>query len=71
VERQKFKVGDLVQLKSGGPALTVVKLIPTGPPIEPGVECSWFHFESLAVRDRWFPEACLEPFPEAIRAEES
>ncbi len=39
----EFKVGDVVQLKSGGPAMTVHSIgdfSPTGP--NPGLHCVWF-----------------------------
>jgi uncharacterized protein YodC (DUF2158 family) len=32
-----FKIGDLVQLKSGGPVMTVEKVFSEG-----GVRCTWF-----------------------------
>jgi uncharacterized protein YodC (DUF2158 family) len=38
--RMNFKVGDVVQLKSGGPPMTVQEIINL--PGEPFVRCSWF-----------------------------
>lgn len=36
-----FKVGDIVKLKSGGPAMTISK-ISTGPDNKISLECIWF-----------------------------
>ncbi|MCA8304170.1 DUF2158 domain-containing protein [Burkholderia seminalis] len=52
----KFKVGDIVQLKSGGPEMTVNAL--------PGVyrddyQCQWFAGKKLEAGD--FPENSLQP----------
>lgn len=57
-ESEKFEVGDLVRLKSGGPIMTVESLI--GSPIK--IDCVWFssflHGRRMA-RDR-FPAEALE-----------
>lgn len=55
----EFKAGDVVQLKSGGPPMTVVAADGTG------VQCRWF---SPGVRDNEaykdaFPVACVMPCP--------
>nr|WP_320013935.1 DUF2158 domain-containing protein [uncultured Desulfobacter sp.] len=39
----KFKVGDIVQLKSGGPKMTIVKITETEPDDDPyKIEVNWF-----------------------------
>jgi uncharacterized protein YodC (DUF2158 family) len=50
----KFKVGDIVRLKSGGPAMTV-----QGEATNGDVSCVWFaHAEAL--RSNTFPPLTLE-----------
>lgn len=53
----KFKVGDQVPLKSGGPAMTVAER-----PSMPGGEyyCRWF--EGADVKAHNFHEEMLEPY---------
>lgn len=48
-----FKIGDVVQLKSGGPAMTVVE---TGA----NPTCAWYADEDESFRRDTFPEACLD-----------
>jgi uncharacterized protein YodC (DUF2158 family) len=52
----KFRVGDVVRLKSGGPAMTIQKL---GEYPSDQVECRWFTDEQEC---KWgsFPPACLK-----------
>ena len=39
----EWKIGDLVQLKSGGPKMTVTNLLEHGPVVErENVICTWF-----------------------------
>ncbi|HDR9805838.1 TPA: YodC family protein [Burkholderia cenocepacia] len=52
----KFKVGDIVQLKSGGPEMTV-KSAPS--PASPRYWCQWFAGKKLESGD--FPEESLKP----------
>lgn len=50
-----FKIGDVVLLKSGGPAMTVHKIddySPTGP--NPGLLCVWFD-NNKKVEDVFHP----------------
>ena len=52
-----LQVGEVVRLKSGGPAMTVVA---TGARAEPGVvECAWFDSED-AYATASFPPRALE-----------
>ncbi|MDB5483515.1 MAG: putative small protein [Caulobacteraceae bacterium] len=52
-----LQVGEVVRLKSGGPAMTVVA---TGARAEPGVvECAWFDRDS-AYATASFPPRALE-----------
>jgi uncharacterized protein YodC (DUF2158 family) len=50
-----LKIGNTVQLKSGGPVMTVLK-------IEAGntITCIWFATEHDEFRTQVFPEAVLE-----------
>jgi uncharacterized protein YodC (DUF2158 family) len=48
-----MKVGDLVQLKSGGPCMTVLDVKAT-------VKCGWF--TDGKYYDAHFPDECLEPY---------
>jgi uncharacterized protein YodC (DUF2158 family) len=42
-ERSDFNIGDIVQLKSGGPKMTVVDLLPSvGIGSLEGATCTWF-----------------------------
>jgi uncharacterized protein YodC (DUF2158 family) len=52
-----FQVGEVVRLKSGGPAMTVIA---TGARAEPGViECAWFDRDQ-ACATASFPPRALE-----------
>lgn len=53
---EKFKVGDLVGLKSDGPVMTI-KALPS-PGLRAGYLCQWFAGKKLEQGD--FPEASLE-----------
>lgn len=54
----KFAPGDIVQLKSGGPAMTVSKMRVAHGSTEPGYDCEWFkgaskekaHFEEDTLK---------------------
>ena len=59
-----FQAGDLVQLKSGGPAMTVDSIAPNGARVpRPIAKCSWFddqhkrHTEDFEVPSlkKWEP----------------
>ncbi len=57
----KFQIGDVVILKSGGPAMTVHSVddySPTGP--NPGLLCVWFD-NAKKVSDVFDPRA-VEPY---------
>ncbi|MCA1951706.1 MAG: YodC family protein [Hyphomicrobiales bacterium] len=60
-----FKIGDVVQVKSGGPAMTVIAL-------GDQVECLWFAEASETFRRDMLPAVCLEPveFEEAETGDE-
>ena len=55
-----FKVGDTVQLKSGGPRMTVVNIGTHGG--KPGVQCNWF--EKTEVKGEVFPLEALKESPD-------
>ena len=49
-----FNVGDVVELKSGGPAMTVAEIgVNT-------VKCTWF--SGVEAKEGSFPAAALEPY---------
>ncbi len=47
-KRMTFKVGDTVQLKSGGPVMTVGYVKSDG-----GLECHWFNSNAGAFEAKW------------------
>ncbi|MCA0399386.1 MAG: YodC family protein [Proteobacteria bacterium] len=49
-----FKIGDVVQMKSGGPAMSVVSTT------DEKAECLWFAEGSETFQRDTFPMACLE-----------
>lgn len=49
-----FKIGDVVQVKSGGPAMSVLNE-------GDQVECLWFAEGTEAFHREKFPAVCLEP----------
>lgn len=51
-----FQSGSLVQLKSGGPEMTVLRETPTG-----DLMCSWFPSYTEAPLSAVFPAAALKP----------
>ncbi|GIQ60328.1 hypothetical protein Flavo103_34640 [Flavobacterium collinsii] len=60
---KKFKIGDSVILKSGGPTMTVTAFIGTRPMSGPSqytgrVTCSWFTDNKVQTAD--FPQDSLE-----------
>jgi uncharacterized protein YodC (DUF2158 family) len=54
--------GDLVQLKSGGPSMTVIKLV------EKEIKCMWFE-SGVVLRSESFPEAALVSAEPLARSE--
>jgi uncharacterized protein YodC (DUF2158 family) len=55
-----LQIGEVVRLKSGGPAMTVIAV---GARAEPGmVECAWFDRDQTYARAN-FPPRALEPVP--------
>jgi len=57
VEPKSPEEGDVVQLKSGGPKMTIDKILPSGTVI-----CSWFDAEKPDVRHReTFRAKMLQP----------
>jgi len=59
-EKRKFKTGDIVKLKSGGPQMTVKEYL------ENEVNCQWF--DESKVRDEKFFEDSIELSPRRIEA---
>jgi len=55
-----MKAGDVVRLKSGGPAMTVLKFTEYTGPIEPHVQCGWFTDED-EFKSADFLVAALKP----------
>lgn len=57
----KFKVGDIVKLKSGGPAMTVKREHEEASSKQPDgtYACQWFAGKKLEIGQ--FPEDSLEP----------
>jgi len=62
---ESFKPGDIVRLKSGGPAMTVTRLGPTG--VENGVTCQWFNDKSKLKTGAFSQDAlkAVPPEPES------
>ena len=57
-----FKVGDLVQLKSGGPVMTVIALPGSHASVHAFYKCSWFAGKRHA--SGYFPPEALQPAKE-------
>jgi uncharacterized protein YodC (DUF2158 family) len=59
---EQWKVGDVVQLKSGGPIMTVVNVgdYPSGP----GVNCAWFDNKKHSAHV--FPPDALKRYVEEV-----
>ena len=54
----QLQTGEVVQLKSGGPRMTIAELGNYGPVSTPGVKCVWF--ENNKPFERVFPPEVLE-----------
>lgn len=58
-----FKAGDVVELKSGSPKMTVKMCDPNAAPgREKRVFCQWF--DNVDLKEKWFPESLLKLFEE-------
>jgi len=55
---EQLKKGDVVQLKSGGPAMTIITFHEDG-----DAKCKWF--EGSKVHEDWFPPYALMKLPES------
>ena len=53
---EPFKAGDVVQLKSGGPKMTVTQVGERAMTLEPTVWCVWF-IGTKKIEDTFSPEA--------------
>jgi uncharacterized protein YodC (DUF2158 family) len=62
-----FKIGDIVRLKSGGPAMTVTKVDDFG--IRTIIKCTWFA-ENKNERGDFPPEALVPASPVAKKKEQ-
>lgn len=54
--RGQMKVGDVVQLKSGGPRMTVVEVKPEG------ITCQWYSKEDEDYKSGIFAPDALKPY---------
>ncbi len=54
---EKYKIGDIVQLKSGGPKMTV-----KGDHSDGEIHCQWFSGSKLS--DGWFPAESVQKVEE-------
>ena len=63
----KFAIGDVVQLHSGGPAMTVVDSEGIGGKTHLGVKVAWFD-QNLALQHNLLPQDCLKLVREAPAA---
>ena len=58
---EKFKAGDQVKLKSGGPVMTVVSYEENKQASNKQYKCTWFDDEKRVYQMRLFLEDTLEP----------
>lgn len=56
---KKLKVGDIVKLKSGGPDMTIQKVLDEDYDDSEGLRCQWFAGKKL--ENGWFPISSVEP----------
>jgi uncharacterized protein YodC (DUF2158 family) len=61
MELKGFKIGDMVKLRSGGPVMTVSRLVtePQWQWQEPSVECKWFLQNALQTES--FDPTIIDP----------
>ena len=52
-----FKVGDVVQLKSGGPTMTIQRMYPNSTP--PDAKCKWFDEKSATKEEDFALESLI------------
>ena len=52
-----FKVGDVVQLKSGGPTMTIQRMYPDSTP--PDAKCKWFDKNSATKEEGFALESLI------------
>jgi len=58
----EFKVGMIVQLKSGGPKMTVAETETDSPAMIDKIKCQWFSGSKL--EEGWFPPKSLKVIKE-------
>lgn len=56
----KFSLGDVVQLKSGGPAMTISEVMMEGNKFKGKYRCKWFKGASIEISV--FEEDILQPY---------
>jgi len=56
----KFSPGDIVQLKSGGPAMTISKVTENDFSSRLGYQCEWF--KGASKEHAYFEEETLKPY---------
>jgi uncharacterized protein YodC (DUF2158 family) len=61
--QQQFKTGDVVRLRSGGPAMTVTKVGEQSLTHEPAVWCVWF-VHNQKFEDTFSPGALMPATPQ-------
>jgi uncharacterized protein YodC (DUF2158 family) len=64
MRKKQFNKGEIVQLKSGGPLMTVLRCS------KEGVICCWFDNDGKGRQKMLPPEAIVEPSPETLTDEQ-
>ena len=57
---ETFKVGDIVQLRSGGPDMTIISVGISYISKEPLVGCKWFDASHTIMSDEFPPESLVK-----------
>jgi len=57
-DTQEFSVGDVVQMRSGGPFMTVREAKPES------VACAWFDAQNMEHEAEFKPEMLMKPVPQ-------